>query len=631
MPVLSSLIFTGSSSFLLRDMKERNLTFVLDTSVSMHPILDALKRHLKQALFELAYSTTDCKFNIISFSGKVNKYCDVLVPCTPQRVEKALAWIASLECEAGRHTQHALAVAFDDPGCDALYLMTGDKPDTHPETLYTTLLHSAKGRPVHTLYTTQDCAKTEACAFLQKIALLTGASFHAARVCTTGSVDQLIPIFQLDSSDCLGLCCSKTNHSNTFPALNGDFYDPHGPPIVPFGRSALHPKGMKVITSADLIDSIAGELIRGARVLARRKSDGYYYLGRLGREVERCPGRFMVEFDKNKRIRQKSRGRLQETAHYDILHYEDAKRNAVGHGCMVLAPWEASMERYSPGTVLQGKEGRGYRLDHDSSDGLIVNFWNGKTVKVAPGTAVWIPQSLGERMILELQMTTAAKQNLLDTCPDYPLVVPPGYRSSGSRGDEFELVVHSRVPCLRQGLHSHHNHGSCTVPDNLPGQSKPEAKSLVASEIGDGDAGSSSSTVAREELRQSTSPMKGKRVTSAESLLRHITSLQRDIETLVHSDTSLWMSATLPVLDRNNDSPASGALSTSPANGFHHTTAVKREKTRKIIPSSSLQKKTGKKLLQGTQGTAGAGHLSKTQSAGGSQRVRQHLRRDMDR
>ncbi|OWK59579.1 hypothetical protein RLOC_00011471 [Lonchura striata] len=80
----------------------------------------------------------------------------------------------------------------------------------------------------------------------------------------------------------------------------------------------------------------ASHVLRGARVLARRETDGYYYLGHIVQEVK---GKVQ-------------RGR-QETPLYDILHYEDARQQPLAPGDRVLAPWEASAKRFGPGTVLR--------------------------------------------------------------------------------------------------------------------------------------------------------------------------------------------------------------------------------------------------------------------------------------
>lgn len=63
--------------------------------------------------------------------------------------------------------------------------------------------------------------------------------------------------------------------------------------------------------------------------------------------------------------------------------------------------------------------------------GVLVNFWNGQTKEVSSDQALRVPLPLSERIILELQMSLAARQMLVKSSLDYPIIVPPGYRASG--------------------------------------------------------------------------------------------------------------------------------------------------------------------------------------------------------
>ncbi|XP_050181436.1 uncharacterized protein LOC126645265 isoform X2 [Myiozetetes cayanensis] len=174
----------------------------------------------------------------------------------------------------------------------------------------------------------------------------------------------------------------------------------------------------------------ASSLVRGARVLARRETDGYYYLGHIAQEVKGSRERFVIEFDKSRARRGKVQLRLQETPLYDILHYEDARRQRLAPGDRVLAPWEARAERFGPGTVLKVVESKEEHLAHNRS-GVLVNFWNGQTREVSSDKALQIPLPLSERIILEVQMPLAARQMVVDSSLHYPYIVTPGYRASG--------------------------------------------------------------------------------------------------------------------------------------------------------------------------------------------------------
>uniref|UniRef100_A0A8C3LGT4 DUF4537 domain-containing protein n=1 Tax=Chrysolophus pictus TaxID=9089 RepID=A0A8C3LGT4_CHRPC len=190
----------------------------------------------------------------------------------------------------------------------------------------------------------------------------------------------------------------------------------------------------------------ASSFIRGARVLARRKADGYYYLGHIAQEVKGSRECFLIEFDKSCTLKGKVQLCMQETPLYDILHYEDASHWCLAPGDRVLAPWEANTERFGPGTVLKVMENKKTPLAHNRKE-VLVNFWNGQTKEVSSDQALWIPLPLSERIILELQMPLAARQMVVESSLNYPYVVTPGYRASG-----HYRWGHSGLDCWPGGL-----------------------------------------------------------------------------------------------------------------------------------------------------------------------------------
>ncbi|XP_067392357.1 uncharacterized protein C11orf16 homolog isoform X2 [Emydura macquarii macquarii] len=220
------------------------------------------------------------------------------------------------------------------------------------------------------------------------------------------------------------------------------------------------------MTKGDLMDwsPEAPHLLRGARVLARRETDGYYYLGHIAQEVKGSRERFLIEFERSWLLKGKVQFRMQETPLFDIIHYEDARRRPLVPGDRVLAPWEAKGERYGPGTVLKGAESKEAWLASENSE-VLVNFWNGQTKKVSSDLALRIPLLLSERIVLELQMPLTARQMVVESSSDYPYIVTPGYRASGHcRQDHLDPVFwqgstkiqsyhccSSRCPSLCQG------------------------------------------------------------------------------------------------------------------------------------------------------------------------------------
>ncbi|KAM6416550.1 uncharacterized protein J5M81_016941 isoform 2-T2 [Pluvialis apricaria] len=225
-------------------------------------------------------------------------------------------------------------------------------------------------------------------------------------------------------------------------------------PVTYFPVCAWKPDSlcMPLISSAkrNFIDSSpeASSFMRGARVLARREADGYYYLGHIVQEVKGSRERFLIEFDKSRSLKGKVQLRMQETPLYDILHYEDARQQPLAPGDRVLAPWEARAERFGPATVLKVMENKEARLAHNSRE-VLVNFWNGQTKEVSSDQALRVPLPLSDRIILELQMPLAARQMVIDSSLDYPYIVAPGYRASG-----HYRQGHSDLDYWPRGLHS---------------------------------------------------------------------------------------------------------------------------------------------------------------------------------
>ncbi|XP_015722338.1 uncharacterized protein C11orf16 homolog isoform X2 [Coturnix japonica] len=227
-----------------------------------------------------------------------------------------------------------------------------------------------------------------------------------------------------------------------------------GCPLTRFPVCAWSPDSicMPLISSArrNFIHSSpeASSFIRGARVLARRKADGYYYLGHIAQEVKGSRECFLIEFDKSRALKGSVRLRVQETPLYDILRYKEASQRSLAPGDRVLAPWDANTERFGPGTVVKVMENKQTPSAH-SRKGVLVNFWNGQTKEVSSDQALWIPLPLSERIILELQMPLAARQMVVESSLDYPYIVTPGYRASGRyrRG-------HSGLDCWPGGLRS---------------------------------------------------------------------------------------------------------------------------------------------------------------------------------
>ncbi|KAM9556238.1 LOW QUALITY PROTEIN: uncharacterized protein C11orf16 homolog [Guaruba guarouba] len=152
-------------------------------------------------------------------------------------------------------------------------------------------------------------------------------------------------------------------------------------------------------------------------VLVRGEQDGFYYRGTVKEEVENERGMFLVEFAKPLVSHGRHPVCVQKTAKDDILEYVNRMKHSLLPGDKVLAPWEPSMARYGPGTVLTGIETRD-PLRASEDEGIMVHFWNDKKVKLPRGVALWIPLSLWERIVdtIHMPFTSRAKpREILDT------------------------------------------------------------------------------------------------------------------------------------------------------------------------------------------------------------------------
>ncbi|XP_061236138.1 LOW QUALITY PROTEIN: uncharacterized protein C11orf16 homolog [Neopsephotus bourkii] len=143
-------------------------------------------------------------------------------------------------------------------------------------------------------------------------------------------------------------------------------------------------------------------------VLVRREQDGFYYRGTVKEEVENERGMFLVEFAKPLVSHGRHPVCVQKTAKDDILEYVNRMKHSLLPGDKVLAPWEPTMARYGPGTVLTGIETRD-PLQASEDEGVMVHFWNDKKVKLPPGVALWIPPSLWERIVEMIHMPLTSR------------------------------------------------------------------------------------------------------------------------------------------------------------------------------------------------------------------------------
>ncbi|XP_048578753.1 uncharacterized protein LOC5513500 isoform X2 [Nematostella vectensis] len=461
---------------------ERNVVFLLDTSGSMYHCLDVVREHLIEILFFRATSGQDTMFNVIEFNEEVTKWADRMVQCTPRTVSVASEWINKLQCGTSTNTMGALLEAYDDDGMQAIYLVTDGMPDQRPGVIIENVRKLHKGRPIHAIYLCSAKADVAAVEFLEDLAKETNGSLHVISLTMFGRIQKVTPVFNQKSEflrsysqDLLSPNITPTFSSDENTKSNIDFnnysyserptsappasgfvprlYDPktfatvlkapHGSVPIPYvswskfekprGYSNVLNYADSVLASrglAQFVDKVtssvpvAASVMKGVQVLAKRDSDGLYYMGTITDQGER--DQFVIEFHKCPALR---KPHVQETPVQDFIAYKDAVRQHVCLGDKVLAPWQPD-GRYGPGTVIDGVDTRDLQPPgYEDKGHLLVTFYNGQTVEIGAGVAVRIPLALFDRLVTELQLPESQRRKITiatdSTPPVYDGRAPP--------------------------------------------------------------------------------------------------------------------------------------------------------------------------------------------------------------
>ena len=312
---------------------EKNVVFLLDTSGSMYHSLDVVKEHLLEVLFARAISDRDTMFNIIEFNEEVSKWADRLVTCTPRTVSVVSEWIHELKCGTSTNTMEALIKAYEDDGMDAIYLVTDGLPDQSPPVIIENVRRLYKGRPIHAIYLTGTHSDPAAKEFLEELAKITKGSFHCISLTLYGRIQRVTPIFNQRTEfmrhydgEFLSPNLTSVSGTNTTPhrptsappasGFVPRIYDPgtpvtllkapHGSVPIPYvswskydqdrGTSQVLQYADAVLASRGLSkDSdksigntsvpVAASVMKGMKVLARKDSDGLFYMASVKEKV----------------------------------------------------------------------------------------------------------------------------------------------------------------------------------------------------------------------------------------------------------------------------------------------------------------------------------------------------------
>ncbi|XP_050392612.1 uncharacterized protein LOC126811153 isoform X1 [Patella vulgata] len=506
---------SGNTVGILSNVAESSVTFCVDTSGSMFNCLHMVKEQLVEALYKhTKHSSENALFNIIEFNTYVTQWSDKMVKCTPETVSVAAKWISELSAKTGTNTQDALITALSDPDCKAVYLITDGLPDQNPEDILDQVVYASGNRPVHCIYLMGEKVDSASIEFLEDLAIETYGSFHVASLTIKGCVEKVTPVYISDHANVIRTSndsilprskrCSVTTtlamdptesvHLNStvaapiyypynFSPLSGfRYYNPSYWSQYRPAKGWLKTQDKLLDVAHDIeLSPAAGALLIGKKVLARRQSDGYFYRGTVQSQV--YESKFLVAFDACKYGKYKNTV-YQETLVHDILDYEDAKRRAVLTGDKVLSTWEPEGERFGPGVIIDGFEKRDTEAGPEDKI-ITVAFRNSKTENVALDTAVWIPETMYDRLALELTMPRHTREKLA-TRPNYPLENLPGYPTSGPIASPQHypkpaaLVLESGMP-LDRTLYRYPPFAP-VCPVYLKRRDPPLTKSVVKSE-----------------------------------------------------------------------------------------------------------------------------------------------------
>ncbi|XP_068129085.1 uncharacterized protein [Hyperolius riggenbachi] len=413
---MSFLHHSGCSLAACADPCPTGVTFVLGTLDGDPVKFNLLKDYVCKALYGLSNGCRTPLFNIIHSSHVISRWCDHVVTWRPETAAQAVSWIQGLPCGSGRSPTDALAAALEDAVCQAVYLVVDALPPSVLREIYGFLSRNEAACAISVVYLTEEPRDR-----------LAEGSFQEISVKPLGSSSMIRSSESVSRSHCCvtpPTCTVPTIHPPqprlSSPSCSVSCTDSSG--------SCMANTGQATVTGAALC------LLTGARVLARRDTDGLYYMGHIAHEVEGSSDHFLVEFEKCRTLKGKAQFRMQETRACDIIHYEDARWRPLVPGDHVLAPVDVSMEQYGPGTVLRGAESRERGLAFDSN-GVLVTFWNGKTKQVPAGLAIWIPQDLSDRTTLELHIPLEARRKLMESCPGFPFI-GTGYKHPNCQAEE---------------------------------------------------------------------------------------------------------------------------------------------------------------------------------------------------
>ncbi|KAL5018508.1 hypothetical protein ScPMuIL_004230 [Solemya velum] len=169
-------LLTGSRR-IFGTVVHKRCVFLIDTSGSMEPYMQDLKKELASLIWDQLYKGC-IQFNIIKFSGECEKWRGSIVRPLEENCHDAVKWTSEFVARGNTCTLEALKLAFRDPNIDAVYLLTDGKPDTSTAKVLREIAEMNTDRLIEVNTISFNCDDSTANNFLRLLAAQTGGRYH---------------------------------------------------------------------------------------------------------------------------------------------------------------------------------------------------------------------------------------------------------------------------------------------------------------------------------------------------------------------------------------------------------------------------------------------------------------------
>ncbi|XP_064617094.1 von Willebrand factor A domain-containing protein 3A-like [Liolophura sinensis] len=156
---------------------EKSCVFLIDTSGSMEPYMEELKKELASLIWEQLHNM-GARFNLISFANDCVSWRERCQTATAENCHDVIKWSSRLMAGGNTCTLKAIKMAFADPDIEAVYLLTDGKPDTSTSLVLREVSEMNENRRVKINTISFNCEDSTANNFLKLLASETGGRYH---------------------------------------------------------------------------------------------------------------------------------------------------------------------------------------------------------------------------------------------------------------------------------------------------------------------------------------------------------------------------------------------------------------------------------------------------------------------